>query len=250
MDPFGQLEEQGSRNGRLASRLGRLVLGLDGRSNAGYAVPQQDLGQEPLVLGQCGQCGLAVGATGPEARSPGLLGLGSRPATGASIGTVPITTPTLAPTGTTVALAAGPTTVTVTAGSSAPAVAIASITAPATPPVASVAITTGAVVVTSTVALSGQARGDKWFVSSGAQHLEEVGGLACPLGGQHRGHLDAVHELFELHAENVSNRRSGRYEIGTHRTLRLAGAGGPPRPLAVIACAGELDLHAWHGEER
>jgi len=200
-----------------------------------------------------------VGASGSEARSPGLLGLGSWPVPGASIGTVPISTPTFASTGTTVVLAAGPTPVAIAsvaiasvaiASVAIASVAIASITAPAAPSVAPVAITAGAVVVSSTVALSSQARGDEWFVSSGAQHLEEVGGLTCPLGGQHRGHLDAVHELFELHAENVSNRRSGRYEIGTHRTLRLAGAGGPPRPLAVIAGAGELDLHAWHGEAR
>jgi len=206
-----------------------------------------------------------VGATGSEASGLRLLGFGGRPAAGATIGTVPVTTPTVASTGTTVALAAGSATVTVTARSTLPSVAITSVaitsvaitsvaitsgTAPAIPSVTAITTAAGAVVVPSAVPLSGQARGDEGLVSAGSQYLEEVRGLTCSLGGQHRGHLDAVHELFELHPENVSHRRSGRDEIGLHRAPGLAGTGGPPRPLAVIACAGELDLHPWHGEER
>jgi hypothetical protein len=51
MDPFSQLQQEVGWDAGLAVCLGRLVLSPDGGPESGYAVPDEDLGQTPLVLG-------------------------------------------------------------------------------------------------------------------------------------------------------------------------------------------------------
>jgi len=76
MDPFGQLQEEGSRDGWLIDGLSGLVLRLYGCPYARDPVPDEDLGQQLLVIRQCCEGGLPVGSSGSQALCPRLLGIG------------------------------------------------------------------------------------------------------------------------------------------------------------------------------
>ncbi|MDP6976054.1 MAG: hypothetical protein QF575_05740 [Acidimicrobiales bacterium] len=238
---LAQGEEEVSGDLGLTGGLGRLVLPLHLAAESGHATVEQDPPQQALFLGQFGQGGVAVGPPGAETWRPGL---------GRSlVASAPAFVRPLGAFGAGSAVASISASITATATSL--TVASASIT------VASASITATALaarpaipIVVARSSAAHEAGRHRGLVVPVAEHLEQIGLGTGASGGEHGHDRDAVEVLFGLHPEDVSHRGTGSEEGAVEVSTRLAGASRPPRPGAIVAEGGELDLDAWHGGER
>jgi hypothetical protein len=117
-------------------------------------------------------------------------------------------------------------------------------------PSATLASTVPAIVVAATSSSSGQLAGHQWLVATRPDDLEGLDLTSISLALEDRGDFDPVHELVHLDAKDIADHRAVGYQVPPYGSLRLPGALGAPCPVAVISSARQLDLHAWHGQER
>jgi len=254
-------EEVGGDLG-LTGGLRRLVLPLHLAAESGHATVEQDPPQQALLLGQFGQGGVAVGPPGAETWCPGLGRslVASAPAFVRPLGAFGAGS-TVAPISASITIASAAITIAsaaITIASAAITIASAAITiASAAITIASAAITATALAARPAIPVVGarstaarEAGRHHGLVVPVAEHLEQIGLGTGGSGGQHGDDRDAVEVLFGLHPEDVSNRGAGSEEGAVEVSTWFAGASGPPRPGAIVAEGGELDLDAWHGGER
>jgi len=244
-------EEVGGDLG-LTGGLGRLVLPLHLAAEARHATVEEDAPQQALLLGQFGQGGVAVGPPGAETWRPGLGRslVASAPAllrrlgafgAGSAVASISASI-TVASTSITVASASISPSITV--ASTSITVASASITATA------LAARPAIPIVVARSSAAHEAGRHRGLVVPVAEHLEQIGLGTGASGGEHGHDRDAVEVLFGLHPEDVSHGGTGSEEGAVEVSTGLAGASRPPRPGAIVAEGGELDLDAWHGGER
>tara|TARA_B100000470_G_scaffold24987_1_gene16423 strand:+ start:219 stop:677 length:459 start_codon:yes stop_codon:yes gene_type:complete len=117
-------------------------------------------------------------------------------------------------------------------------------------PPATLASTVPAIVVAATTTSSGQLAGHQWLVATRPDDLEGLGLASISLTLEDRRDLNPVHELVHLDAKDIADHRAVGYQVSPNGTLRLPGTLGAPCPVAVVSSARQLDLHAWHGQER
>ena len=227
MQALAQGEEEVGGDLGLTGGLGRLVLPLYLAAEARHATVEEDAPQQALFLGQFGQGGVAVGPPGAETWRPGLGRslVASAPAFVRPLG----------------AFGAGSAVASISASITATAASITATALAARPAIPVV------VARSSAAHEAGRHRG---LVVPVAEHLEQIGLGTGASGGEHGHDRDAVEVLFGLHPEDVSHRGTGSEEGAVEVSTRLAGASRPPRPGAIVAEGGELDLDAWHGGER
>ena len=226
-------EEVGGDLG-LTGGLGRLVLPLHLAAEARHATVEEDAPQQALLLGQFGQGGVAVGPPGAETWRPGL---------GRSlVASAPALLRRLGAFGAGSAVASISASITV--ASTSITVASASITATA------LAARPAIPIVVARSSAAHEAGRHRGLVVPVAEHLEQIGLGTGASGGEHGHDRDAVEVLFGLHPEDVSHGGTGSEEGAVEVSTGLAGASRPPRPGAIVAEGGELDLDAWHGGER
>ena len=115
---------------------------------------------------------------------------------------------------------------------------------------ASLASTVPLIVVAAATTSSGKLGGHQWLVATRPDDLEGLSPGSLGLAPEDRRDLDPVHELVNLDAQHVADRRSVWQQVPAYGSLRLPGAVGAPRPVAIVPSARQLDLHAWHGQER
>jgi len=107
-----------------------------------------------------------------------------------------------------------------------------------------------AIVVATASTSPGQLGGHQRLVATRPDDLEGLSPGSLGLAPEDRRDLDPVHELVNLDAQHVADRRSVWHQVPAYGSLRLPGAVGAPRPVAIVPSARQLDLHAWHGQER
>jgi hypothetical protein len=115
---------------------------------------------------------------------------------------------------------------------------------------ATLASTVPSIVVAAATTSSGQLGGHQWPVATRPDDLEGLGPASVSLALKDRRDLDPVHELVHLDAKDIADHRAVGHQVLAYGSLRLPGALGAPCPVAVVSSARQLDLHAWHGQER
>jgi hypothetical protein len=105
--------------------------------------------------------------------------------------------------------------------------------------------TSAATLAASSPPLRSELGRDEGFVGAGTDDHQTLRLLTNgALGRQDGEDLDPLDLEVRISADHVADGRSLGYQRSGHVTLRLLGAGCPPRPCSIRACAGELDVEA------
>ena len=242
---LGQREHTTRADLGLAGRLQLVVLVLHGLAYRGDAAAQNLLRDDALLLGQGGEKGVAMGATGPQPLGLGTLGHLRHRRAGGTIAPRPFARSfAWRSAGVLARRAAGSTG---TAAARAPVGSRAAVRTVAAGRAVAAVASRAVEVARGTVAAAGEHLCHR--LERPLRHeLDQIGALAAARRTEDLGHGDAVEIALDLGPQHVADLRAGRQERGAHHPARLLRAWRPPGPRPVWARARQLDLDpAGHG---